>query len=107
MAKTESTAVNELIGLVQSGKPQADEPEADLFSAPAPSARLSSPRTTAPVPALRGAGEVAPLPRGRAPHNTSQQGVRMSNATPSRGNTIPSLASPQPRGATIPPPRKT
>jgi hypothetical protein len=105
MAKTESTAVNELIDLVQNGKQQAvPEPAADLFAAPK-STRVSPPRMTSPLPPMRGAGEVEPLPRGRAPHSTSQHStklptpVRMSTADPERGNTIPPLA----RATTRPP----
>src|SRR5574338_44354 len=90
MAKTESTAVNELIDLVQSGKPLA-EPAADLFSAPAPIS-VGGPRVTPPI--AHGAGEVAPLPPRRSPRATSQhamlpQPIRMTTADPERGNTIP------------------
>ncbi|HEY5923433.1 MAG TPA: hypothetical protein VIV11_17255 [Kofleriaceae bacterium] len=117
MAKTESTAVNELINLVQSGKPQA-EPSADLFSAPK-STPVNPPRMTSAIPPMRGAGEVAPLPRGRAPHSTSQPmpaiptPVRMSTADPERGNTIPPLSRPttHPRATSsssaLPPPPRT
>src|SRR5688500_7708979 len=102
MAKTESTAVNELIDLVQQGKqPQQPEPGADLFAAPKSTTVQPPPRITATVPPMRGAGEVAPLPRGRAPQSTSQHGmpaipppVRMSTAEPATGNTIPPISRP-------------
>jgi hypothetical protein len=109
MAKTESTAVNELIDLVQNGKQDAaPEPAADLFSAPR-STRVSPPRMTSPIPPMRGAGEVEPLPRQRAPHSTSQHlptPVRMSTADPTRGNTIPPLSRSTTRPST-PPSRAT
>ena len=95
MAKTESTAVNELIDLVQSGTPPAAEPSADLFGAP-PSSMVGSPRLTAPITA-RHTGELEPLPPRRSPRATSQHSmlppaVRMSTAEPERGNTIPPLS---------------
>lgn len=103
MAKTESTAVNELIGLVQSGKstPQGD-PAGDLLfdERPAASTKVQPPRVTTTVPPMRGAGEVAPLPPKRAPHSTaSHQQVRMRTASPTRGTTIPPIA----RGSAPPP----
>ena len=66
MAKTESTAVNSLIDLVQSNqaKPIID-PDDDLFAAP------KQPAKQPPLPSLRG-GTVPPLPRSRAPGGTSQ-----------------------------------
>ena len=101
MAKTESTAVNELIDLVQQGKKPQAEPAADLFGAPKSTTVQPPPRITATVPPMRGAGEVAPLPRGRAPQSTSQHGmpaipppVRMSTAEPPTGNTIPPISRP-------------
>jgi hypothetical protein len=96
MAKTESTAVNELIDLVTSGQQQAlPDPSADLFSSPK-STKVNPARMTSPLPPMRGAGEVEPLPRGRAPNATSQTQlpVRMSTADPTRGNTIPPLSRP-------------
>ena len=104
MAKTESTAVNELIDLVQNQKAAPAEPAADLFAAPR-SNRVSPARMTSPVPA----GDVAPLPPRRAPHSTSQHAmpplpvVRMSTADPERGNTIPPLSrSTMPRPSSPP-----
>ena len=98
MAKTESTAVNELVSLVQSGKSSAQEPAGDLlFDEQPPSAptKVQPPRMTATVPPMRGAGEVAPLPPKRAPHSTaSHQQVRVRTASPTRGTTIPPLARP-------------
>ncbi|MEP6861981.1 MAG: PEGA domain-containing protein [Deltaproteobacteria bacterium] len=78
MAKTESTAVNSLIDLVQSNqnKPIVD-PSDDLFGPPK---------------------QPAPLPRSRAPGGTSQlmlpehrPSVRTTTAPPSRGTTIPPI----------------
>lgn len=107
MAKTESTAVNALIDQVASGKPQAADPGADLFSAPK-STSVNPPRMTTPIPALRNAGEVAPLPRARSPRATSQNAkpsqIRMSTAEPSLGNTIPPLSRPTSKPA-VPPHR--
>ena len=99
MAKTESTAVNELISLVQGGTKAPDlDPGGDLFAEPK-STKVQPPRMTNTIPPMRGAGEVAPLPRGRAPQSTSQHSlaeqaapVRMKTASPSRGTTIPPLA---------------
>ena len=78
MAKTESTAVNSLIELVQSNQTRpVIDPDDDLFAAP-----------KAP----------APLPRSRAPGGTSQltlpehrPSVRTTTAPPSRGTTIPPI----------------
>lgn len=102
MAKTESTAVNELIGLVQNGKSTAQDPAGDLLfdeRPPAPT-RIQPPRVTTTVPAMRGAGEVAPLPPKRAPQSTAtHQQVRMRTASPTRGTTIPPLGR-----ASSPPP---
>lgn len=122
MAKTESTAVNELIDLVHNHKPlPMGEPGGELFAAPAPQQRASSPRTasgtmhpprmTSTIPPMRGAGEVAPLPRARAPQSTAEQvrpqfndpRVRMGTASPSRGTTIPPLPRSTTAG-TLPPP---
>src|SRR5258708_11311911 len=69
MPKNESTAVNELIDLVQSGK-TPDEPGDELFRKPATSTRVNPPRVTTTVPPMRGAGEVAPLPRRRSANGT-------------------------------------
>ena len=86
MAKSESTAVNALIDMVRSGKPARADAGDDLFAANHP------PRMTSTIPPLRGAGEVAPLPRTRAPTGTSQhvvdpqvrQQIRMTTAPPTR-----------------------
>ncbi len=115
MAKTESTAVNELIGLVQNTKPMASEPAADLFGTPpagrqgraaSPAVASSHPaRMTSTIPPMRGAGDVAPLPRARAPQSTAEQSipsVRMSTAPATRGSTIPPLPPRAPTG-TLPP----
>ena len=133
MAKTESTAVNELIGLVQNSRPMPLDPEDDLFRAPPASrasGRAASPavasshpaRMTSTIPAMRGAGDVAPLPRARAPQSTAEQSipalpesrVRMSTAPSPRGSTIPPLppraSTPLPvrtSSSALPPPHRT
>ncbi len=102
MAKTESTAVNELIGLVRDQKPMPRDPSDGLFSAPP--ARPSAPRMTGQMPAMRAGSEVPPLPRTRAPSGTQTNlppvpqssppplpSVRMATAPASRGGTIPPL----------------
>src|SRR5687767_10007816 len=104
MAKTESTAVNELIDLMHGKKQPAPasvsaEPAGDLFAAPKSTKVQPPPRISGTIPPMRGAGEVTPLPRSRTPHSTSQHqmpavppavppAVRMSTANPSSGNTI-------------------
>ena len=98
MAKTESTAVNELIDLVQN-KPLTMEPADDLFSAPK---SIQPARMTAPVPAMRGAGEVAPLPRAARHTARPRSGSRLRMAT---RDAIPPIAIPPPHGvAVVPPP---
>lgn len=92
MAKSESTAVNELISLVQGGS-RRDEPSQDLFAQPK--------STRAPSPA----------PLERAPTGTSQlhlnngKPVRMMTAPPTRSQSIPPLPQAQPRATQPPPPR--
>jgi hypothetical protein len=89
MAKTESTAVNSLIDLVQSNQARPIiDPSDDLFGPPK---------------------QPAPLPRSRAPGGTSQltlpehrPSVRSTTAPPSRGTTIP----PIPRVAQGAPPKR-
>ena len=107
MAKTESSAVNELIDLVQSGTPLGAEADDDLF-APPTSVNVQPPRM---VPALRGAGEVEPLPPRRAPHATSEHAqlppaIRMTTA-PDHGDTIPPIANVRSAQSVraVPPPR--
>jgi hypothetical protein len=106
MSKIESTAVNELIDLVQNNKPMPADPSEDLMFAP-PKARM-----TAPLPAT---SAVPPLPRTRSPSGTQQDlpsapAVRTSTAPPSRGTTIPPLPRPPTQtmmgtGKAVPPPR--
>lgn len=111
MAKSESTAVNQLISLVQGSPSRRDEPSEDLFGPP--KGRVAPPRMSATVPPLRGAADVAPLPPQRAPTGTSQldvnKPVRMVTAPPSRATSIPPL--PQTRAASpgagkLPPPNR-
>ncbi|MBA3539348.1 MAG: hypothetical protein H0T79_06940 [Deltaproteobacteria bacterium] len=98
MAKTESTAVNALIDLVNTQKPLPADPSEDLmFAAP----RKGSGRVASTE--LLGAREVEPLPRGRVGLGTqtnlspAQPGVRMSSQ-PVRAMTIPPLST-RPSGA--------
>ncbi len=117
MANKESTAVNDLIESMQSGRSAAQDPSDDLFAAPKP-ARLGPPRMTATIPPMRGAGEVAPLPRHRTPSGTAQHQlpnvpppVRMSTAQPVRNTTIPPIARvpsipPQRASKPLPPPTR-
>src|SRR6266699_2659943 len=93
MAKTESTAVNELIALVSSQQGPADAGDDLMFSSPKP---MAAARMTAPLPIIKGAA-VPPLPRSRAPSGTQSQPlptIRASTAPPSRGSTIPPLPRP-------------
>ena len=96
MAKTESTAVNQLIASV-STKPLGAEPAADLFASPKPT-RLSS--TIPPIAPI--AADVAPLPRRRAPSGTSKHAlpqipppVRATTVPPTGMRTIPPIAVPK------------
>ena len=105
MAKTESTAVNQLISSVQSNRQVNPEPSEDLLFSP------PKPRMTATIPPThKSAGEVAPLPRrvagGTSQHQLPEQPVRMMSAPPSRTQTIPPLpAATRPSKSTLPPPR--
>jgi len=90
MAKTESTAVNNLIALTQTNERTSKpivHPDDDLFAKPptkkqlatTPGAMAVIPKPTAApsrmtgnLPALQTAGPVPPLPRTRAPVGTSQ-----------------------------------
>lgn len=131
MAKTESTAVNALIDQLQSSKPPAIDPGADLFGssasaadlfaepakkrAPSPSTTLQGvrppsanpARMTGTVPTMKVAADVAPLPRTRAPASTGNHPlpppVRMGTAPQPRGTTIPPLAKRTGPAATTPP----
>jgi hypothetical protein len=107
MAKNvESTAVNELIELAQAGKPLED-PGEELFGT-RPPARVQQPRVTATIPPMRGAGEVAPLPRRRSANGTERNGVptvpppvRVTPAPPPRATTIPPIVT-APKGTPAP-----
>jgi len=71
MAKTESTAVNDLIQIAATQKPLPVDPSEDLmFAIPSKKDRSSklSARGTAQVPPL-------PLPRDRAPHGTEEHAI--------------------------------
>ncbi len=70
MAKTESTAVNQLIELTQTATPLKPDPTDDLmFRAP----DKKKARMTSTVPSMK--ADVPPLPRMRAPQGTQSQGV--------------------------------
>ena len=79
MAKTESTAVNNLIALAQDNERTSRpivHPDDDLFARPPTRQQLkptaAPSRMTGNLPALTTAGPVSPLPRERAPVGTSQ-----------------------------------
>ncbi len=124
MAKTESTAVNNLIDLVSSNQRSSKSivhPDDDLFAGPPGPAKpirklktpaqplptlpkpiLSSvnpPRMTGSLPALRG-GTVPPLPRTRAAGGTSQLTL---SVVPEHSPQLRMSTAPPPRGTTIPP----
>jgi PEGA domain len=131
MAKTESTAVNNLIDLVSSNQRSSKpivHPDDDLFATPGPAQpirKMKTPAKAMPVlpsilPALPkpnaparmtapiSTGAVPPLPRGRAPSGTAQhtlpeQLLRTRTAPPPRGNTIPPI--PQRQSAPVFPPK--
>jgi hypothetical protein len=119
MAKTESTAVNKLIELVQTQKPLPPDPSEDLMFSGAPPKKVSAARMTSSVP-VHSAGEVAPLPRTRAPQGTQRgvpavaapppsvpppvPSVRVSTAPPSRTLTIPPLNNAAPPAPPVPAP---
>jgi len=100
---TESTAVNQLIELVATAKPLPPDPSEDLMFQEAKPQRapkkVSAPRMSTTVPPIHGAGEVAPLPRARAPIGT-QQGLQTIKAVPPR---VRITTAPPHRSATIPP----
>ncbi len=101
MAKTESTAVNELIGLVRDQKPMPRDPSDGLFSAPP--GRPSAPRMSAQMPAMRAGGEVPPLPRTRAPSGTQTNLPPVPQASPPPLPHVRMATAPAARGGTIPP----
>jgi len=113
MAKTESTAVNDLINLVSTATPRRPAPDEDLMftdpsKRPAPSKQPSMPRMTATI---SGAGEVEPLPRGRGASGTQKNSVaipavRVSTAPPSRQTTIPPIGV-APARPSLPPPTRS
>ena len=78
MAKTESTAVNELISIMQTQKPLQSDPSEDLlFKLPSQGSDKRA-RMTASVPAR----DVPPLPRGRSPVGTSEHPVGVAPSRP-------------------------
>ncbi len=101
MAKTESTAVNQLIELVSTQKPLPKDPDEDLMFT-TPKRKVSAPRMSATVTGH--AMDVAPLPRARAPQGTQQgvpvipgpSAVRVTTAPPSRMVTIPPISGAPP-----------
>ena len=102
-AKNESTAINDLINLVNTATPLKPDPDEDLmFQDPSKKKKtqqVSIPRMSATVPTLKVGAEVAPLPRGRGAQGTGENlvtppQVRVSTAPPSRQTTIPPLAEP-------------
>ena len=111
MAKTESTAVNDLISAVQSRAiaPQSS-PGDDLFASPQRTSVIPATNTLSPSPASTTLG-MAPLSRSRTPSGTRENAVNLAPpapapvlapapAAPARAATVP----PPARAATIPPP---
>jgi hypothetical protein len=102
MAKTESTAVNELIELVQSGQSPPAASDDLVFQAPR---RPNVPRVSTTVPPC--AGEVPPLPRTRAPQGTERHSIdKLGQAQPPARVSVP---PPPIRAVTLPsiPPVRT
>ncbi|MEO8841323.1 MAG: PEGA domain-containing protein [Kofleriaceae bacterium] len=123
MAKTESTAVNNLIDLVSSNQRSSKpivHPDDDLFAGPPGPAKpikkmktpaqplpalpkpngstaVSPPRMTPTLAPMRGAGTVPPLPRTRAAGGTSRHTV------PEHAPQMRMTTAPPERGTTIPP----
>ncbi len=110
MAKTESTAVNNLIALTQNNERTSKpivHPDDDLFAKPPTKKQLKNTpgampvipkptaapsRMTGNLPALQTAGPVPPLPRMRAPIGTSQLTLPEHQAR--RSMTVPALPPP-------------
>ena len=103
MSKTESTAVNALIDLVGKKPLNLGDDSADLMFG-APSAPLTAPPPLPRLPrtTLRGAGDIAPLPRAASGTQSNVPPVRMMAGQP-RMSTIPPL--PNRAGRALPPPR--
>lgn len=100
MAKTESTAVNDLIKIAATQTPLRKDPSEDLMFTIPPKKDRSSKHVMTPR------GTDVPLPRDRAPHGTQEHAVAMpaitiSSAPASRSLTPPPLAAK--RSTTIPP----
>jgi len=98
MAKTESTAVNDLIKIATTQAPLRQDPSDDLMFA-VPSTKDRSTKQHALVPR----GTDVPLPRARAPHGTEQNAIAMPAI-----KTAGAAASLAPRAISPPPlPRTT
>ena len=113
MAKTESTAVNNLIALAQSNERASKpivHPDDDLFAKPPTERQLKGPagvpprvptsaaapsRMTGNLPTMKSAGPVLPLPRTRAAGGTSQLTLPEHQLRPSTAS--------RPSGAPLPP----
>src|SRR5688500_6521356 len=74
MAKTESTAVNDLIKLTTTQTPLRHDPSEDLMFAPPSKKDRRSTKQLALVPH---GTDVPPLPRNRAPQSTQQNAIAM------------------------------
>lgn len=114
-AKNESTAINDLINLVNTATPLPPDPDEDLMfadprrRAPGKSQAVSIPRMSQTVPTLKAGADVEPLPRHRGAQGTGENlvtppQVRVSTAPPSRQTTIPPLADPASGSAPFPSP---
>lgn len=98
MAKTESTAINNLIELTATAIPLKPAPGEDLmFAEPAKRSAGKAVGVPRMSSTITGAAAVEPLPRGRGAAGTQQNtvtppAVRISAAPPSRSVTIPPMA---------------
>jgi len=101
MAKTESTAVNDLIQIAATQRPLPADPSEDLMFA-IPSKKDRNPKLSA-----RGTAQVAPLPlpRDRAPHSTEEHAIAMPaiKIATTRSTQVPPLPPTATRTTTLPP----
>ena len=103
MAKTESTAVNDLIKIAATQTPLRKDPSEDLMFTIPPKKDRSSKHVMTPR------GTDVPLPRDRAPHGTQEHAIAMpamkAGGSPAKGTaTVPSLPQIARTRTPLPPP---